>query len=76
MYEFTAVKPPKMTKVEVSPYEKEKVEHLTDQLIKLQKSYETANSNSLKIEILKAMQTINKNLEVTLTPKSILNFNY
>jgi hypothetical protein len=54
------------------PYDKEKVEHLTDQLIKLQRCFDSSNSISGKAEITTAMKNINKSLEITLTPRMIL----
>lgn len=60
----------------VPVYNKETVEHLTDQLIKLQKSYDSNNGISSKVEIDKAMKTINKALESVLlnASKSIVQF--
>jgi hypothetical protein len=58
------------------PYNMETVGHLTDQLIKLQKSYDSNNGISSKVEIDKAMKTINKALESVLlnVSKSIVQF--
>lgn len=50
------------------PYEKEMVEHLVDQLIKLQRAYDCSNGLSAKTEITHAMKTINKSLDMLLTP--------
>jgi hypothetical protein len=54
------------------PYEKEMVEHLTDQLIKPQRSYDVSNNLSTKPEISHAMKTINKCLESVLFSRFII----
>lgn len=59
-------------KFEKIPYEKEMVEHLVDQLIKLQRTYDCSNGISSKTELSHAMKTINKSLDMVLTPCLIL----
>ena len=71
---ITLARIPKMT-IQAVPYEKERIEHLVDQLIKLQRSYDLSNGNntSARVEILDAMKAINKAIEMTVLPKSIVS---
>lgn len=63
--------------IETIQYNKEQVEHLTDQLIKLQRSYDSSNGNNIssRVELTSAMKSINKALEVSLLQRSILKVN-
>ncbi|WP_209121546.1 hypothetical protein [Alkalihalobacillus sp. BA299] len=75
VFEFNPVKPPKFPdqKIELLPYPKNQVEHLVEQLIKLQKSYDSPNNiSAAKSETLNAMKIINKSLEMCLTRNLIL----
>lgn len=65
----------KKENLEIAPYyNKELIEHLVEQLIKLQKAYDNSNQYSFaaRSEILRAMGTINKSLEKVLGPQMIL----
>lgn len=62
----------KKMRLEPIPYDKEMVEHLTDQLIKLQRAYDTSKLLSAQNEIQNAMKTINKSLEMILKPQAII----
>lgn len=59
--------------VEPIPYNKEMVEHLTDQLIKLQKAYDSTKEITTRVELDKGMKTINKALEGAFSPRFIVS---
>lgn len=71
---MTVARVPTMT-IKAVPYEKERIEHLVDQLIKLQRSYDSSNGNNIssRVEITQAMKTINQAIEATVLPKSIIS---
>jgi hypothetical protein len=70
MPELNSIKTPE--KIEVISYNKDMVEHLTDQLVKLQRSYDLSNSTSARVELTTAMKTINKTLEMVLLPSIVI----
>lgn len=61
-------------KYEPIPYDKEAVEHLIDQLIKLQQAYDCINQLNDRGGLNKAMDTINDSLKMMLKPHAIIKF--
>lgn len=72
--ETQATKIGEMT-VEMIPYNKEKVEHLTEQLMILGKAYDRTpdNSFSSRAELADAMKSVNAALTSELGAKAIIN---
>ena len=63
-------------KIEKIAYEKDKIEHLIDQLITLQCACDQAVDSKSKEKLVNAMETVNKSLHYTLNPNYVITSKY